>query len=177
MRCLVRTWRVCRRLEDVLTAKQAQLLELIRQAKEQADAEDAAVAAARGGTAPAAAAAGEGLNGRRRVKRSPSVAWSSPTMHASSDGWDAEVQLKAESQDQQQVQQQVELHDDTNYHSPNKTASSRKGVAAARAAISGSVAEPQMVCGSNATAGTPDFIAEGSSSVNAAGTCQHPASL
>jgi hypothetical protein len=69
-----------RKLEDVLTDKQLQLLKLIRQAKEQADARD---------TAAAAAVTGEGSAGStqnsRVLKRSRSVSWESPSMHASSD--------------------------------------------------------------------------------------------
>jgi hypothetical protein len=80
----------CRKLEDVLTEKQRQLLTLIRQAKEQTDARDTAAAAA----AAAATEDDSGINqSSRGLKRSRSVSWESPSMHTSSDASGVEQQV------------------------------------------------------------------------------------
>lgn len=72
-----------RKLEEVLVLKQGELLAMIREANRQQAAAAAATAAGVASTAPDAAAdeaaAGRGL------KRSRSVAWSSDTLHVSSD--------------------------------------------------------------------------------------------
>jgi hypothetical protein len=73
----------------VLAEKQLQLLKLIRQAKEQADARDAATAAA---AEAEAATGGNEQSSSRGLKRSRSVAWDSPTMHASSNAASTEQQ-------------------------------------------------------------------------------------
>ncbi|KAF6259678.1 hypothetical protein COO60DRAFT_990593 [Scenedesmus sp. NREL 46B-D3] len=76
---------LARKLEDVLTEKQLQLLKLIRQAKEQADARASGAATESGGSEQS----GRGL------KRSRSVAWDSPSMHASSSTLDLDVEQQA----------------------------------------------------------------------------------
>jgi len=75
-----------RKLEEVLVLKQGLLLTMIREANRQ----QAAAAATSTPAEPAAAPASS-----RRLKRSPSVAWSSKTLHASSDGFTEAAEVAA----------------------------------------------------------------------------------
>lgn len=79
----------CRKLEEVLVLKQSRMLALIREGNRQQAA--AAAAAASAGTE----AGVDHTKPSRGLKRSRSVAWSSATLHASSDGFTEAAEVAA----------------------------------------------------------------------------------
>lgn len=87
----------CRKLEDVLTSTQAQLVDLIRQAKEESHAGEPAATAY---TVTVAVARSDTEDGSAGLKRSDSVAWSSASLHASSDMWEQQLDATPEQQTQ-----------------------------------------------------------------------------
>lgn len=85
----------CRKLEDVLTSTQAQLVDLIRQAKEESHAGEPAATAY---TVTAAVAHSDNGECSAGLKRSDSVAWSSASLHASSDIWELDATPEQQTQ-------------------------------------------------------------------------------
>lgn len=85
----------CRKLEDVLTSTQAQLVDLIRQAKEESHAGEPAATAY---TVTVAVARSDTEDGSAGLKRSDSVAWSSASLHASSDIWELDATPEQQTQ-------------------------------------------------------------------------------